>query len=218
MRIRAHWALWALIFGALLCSGIRSHTQQLPTGSLPRPSDEVTLRVIVVDSQEEAQRIVTRLNSGEDFVALAQAESIDPTGNAGGLLGRLTLSTLPPVLRDALAGIQPGRLSPVVKIPTGFAILKVVDDSDPANINMNAAPASLATQASVKYVIDVSGIVEAEAVLQAFPKSAGWNQEPGRICQARRQSVDSSRRSLEAFLSRERSGGGRSSSSACSSS
>jgi hypothetical protein len=173
----------------------------------------VTLRVIVVDSQEEAQRVVMRLNSGEDFVALAQAESIDPTGNAGGLLGRLTLSTLPPVLRDALAGVQPGQLSPVVEIPTGFAILKVVDDSDPANINMNAAPASLATQASVKYVIDVSGIVEAEAVLQAFPKSAGWNQDPGRICQARRQSVDSSRRSLEDFLSRERSGG-RSSSSA----
>jgi tetratricopeptide (TPR) repeat protein len=208
MKLGAHYALWLMIFGALLCSGIRSHTQQIPAGVLSTPSNEVTLRVIVVDSQEEAQRILTRLNSGEDFVALAQAESIDPTGNAGGLLGRLTLSTLPPVLRDALAGVQPGQLSPVVKIPTGFAILKVADDSDPANINMNAAaPASLATQTSVKYVIDVSGIVEAEAVLQAFPKSAGWNQDPGRICQARRQSIDLSRRSLEDFLSRERSGG-----------
>ena len=55
----------------------------------------MTLRVIVVDSAEEAQRIVIRLNGGEDFVALAQAESIDPTRSAGGLLGKVTLSTLP---------------------------------------------------------------------------------------------------------------------------
>ncbi|HEY6616565.1 MAG TPA: FG-GAP-like repeat-containing protein, partial [Vicinamibacterales bacterium] len=80
-----------------------------------------------------------------------------------------------------------------------------VDDADPANINMNAVnPASLATAANVKYVIDVSGIVEAEAILQAFPKPATWNQDPRAICQARRQSLASSQSSLEDFLSRER--------------
>ena len=40
----------------------------------------------------------------------------------------------------------------------------------------------------MKYVIDVSGLVEAEAILQAFPKPADWNQDPRAICQARRQS------------------------------
>jgi tetratricopeptide (TPR) repeat protein len=195
-----------MLLGALAFSEVRPLTQQIPARSAPGArSDEVTLRVIVVDTAEEAQRIVTRLRSGEDFIALAQSESIDPTANAGGLLGRLPLSTLPSVLRNALAGVEPGQLSTVVQIPTGFAILKVVDDTDPTNINMNAAaPASLATQSSVKYVIDVSGIVEAEAVLQAFPKPAGWNQDPRAICQARRQSLDSSQRSLEDFLSRER--------------
>lgn len=210
MRVRANRAVWLMVVGALAVSDTPSRTQQIspPIPAQVRISDEVTLRVIVVDSAEEAQTIVTRVTGGEDFIALAHAESIDPTGNAGGLLGRVTLSTLPPVLRDALAGVQPGQLSPVVQIPTGFAILKVVDDGDPVNINMNAAaPASLATQASVKYVIDVSGIVEAEAVLQAFPKSANWHQDPRTICQARRQSIDASRRSLEDFLSRERSGG-----------
>ena len=112
------------------------------------------------------------------------------------------------MLKDALVGVAPGQLSPVVQIPTGFAILKVVDDTDPANINMNAVnPASLATAANVKYVIDVSGIVEAEAILQAFPKPADWNQDPRAICQARRQSLASSQRSLEDFLSPERQDG-----------
>ena len=91
------------------------------------------------------------------------------------------------------------------QIPTGFAILKVVDDTDPANRSMNAAtPATLATEASVKYVIDVSGLLEAEAVLQAFPKPTDWNQDPPTICQIRRESLASSQTLLEAFLSPER--------------
>src|SRR5262249_7171405 len=134
----------------------------------------------------------------------------DPTAEAGGLLGKLALATLPPVLKDALGGVAPGHLSRVVQIPTGFAILKVVDGTDPANINMNgtfsADVPTLATKASVKYVIDVSGLVEAEALLQAFPKPADWNQDLRAICQARRQSLASSQRSLEDFLSPEKQG------------
>jgi hypothetical protein len=204
MRWGASGVLWLLVLGALALYEVRPYSHQFSGGaSQSTPSDEVTLRVIVVDSAEEARQIVTRLNSGEDFIALAQAESIDPTGSAGGLLGKVTLSTLPAMLKDALVGVAPGHLTRVVQIPTGFAILKVVDDTDPANINMNAVnPASLATAANVKYVIDVSGLVEAEAILQAIPKPAGWNQDPRAICQARRQSLASSQRSLEDYLSR----------------
>jgi tetratricopeptide (TPR) repeat protein len=190
MKVSASGVLWLLVLGGLA-------GQSTPPG-------EVTLRVIVVDSAEEAQQIVARLNGGEDFIAVAQAESIDPTASAGGLLGKVTLSTLPAVLKDALVGVAPGQLTRVVQIPTGFAILKVVDDTDPANINMNAVnPASLATAANVRYVIDVSGLVEAEAILQAFPKPSAWNQDPRTICQVRRQSLASSQRSLEDFLSRK---------------
>ena len=206
MNVRTKRAAWLLVLGALLSFEVRPRTHQLAGGAAQStPSDEVTLRVIVVDSAEEAQRLVTRLNRGEDFLALAQAESIDPTRSAGGLLGKVTLSMLPAMLKDALVGVAPGQLTPVVQIPTGFAILKVVDDTDPASINMNAVnPASLATAANVNYVIDVSGIVEAEAIFQAFPKPATWNQDPRAICQARRQSLASSQSSLEDFLSRER--------------
>ncbi|HLG54816.1 MAG TPA: FG-GAP-like repeat-containing protein [Vicinamibacterales bacterium] len=206
MNIRAKRAVWLIALGALAASEIRPRTHQLTGGPTQvTRADEVTLRVIVVDSAEKAQRIVTRLDGGEDFIALAQAESIDPTATAGGLLGKVTLSTLPAVLKDALVNVVPGQLSPVVHIPTGFAVLKVVDDTDPASRNMNAAsPATLATQAGVRYVIDVSGLIEAEAVLQAFPKPADWNQDPRTICQMRRQSLASSQRSLEDFLSPER--------------
>ena len=209
MHVRANGVFWLLVVSALVVSGIRSLTDQVAASpAQSAPSDQVTLRVIVVDSAEKAQRLLTRLNDGEDFVALAQAESIDPTGDAGGLIGKVTLSTLPPVLKDALAGVAPGHLSAVVQIPTGFAILKVVDDTDPANISMNAdTPATLATEAGVRYVIDVSGLLEAEAILQAFPKPADWNESPRAICQARRESLASSQKSLEASLSPENQSG-----------
>ncbi|HEY3042684.1 MAG TPA: FG-GAP-like repeat-containing protein [Vicinamibacterales bacterium] len=208
MRSNA-WRL-ALAVVATAIAGLLVISQTAPAAQTT-PSDEVTLRVIVVNSAAEAQRIVARLNGGENFIAVAQAESIDPTAGAGGLLGKVTLSTLPPVLKDALQGVASGQLSPVVQIPTGFAILKVVDDADPATINMNGAnpdgTAALAASGpgkSVKYVIDVSGLVEAEALLQAFPKPADWNQNPRAICQARRQSLASGQRSLEDFLSPEK--------------
>jgi ASPIC and UnbV/FG-GAP-like repeat/PPIC-type PPIASE domain len=205
MKAAATRAACLLVLGALAAAEI-AIGQVARRPAQVTPSDEVTLRVIVVDSVEQAQHIVTRLNAGEDFIALARAESIDPTAAAGGFLGKVTLSALPPVLKDALVGVAPGHLSPVVQIPTGFAILKVAEDTDPANINMNAASsdiATLATKASVRYVIDVSGLVEAEEILRAFSKPANWNQDPRAICQARRQSLASSQRSLEDFLSPE---------------
>ena len=210
MNVNVKRAVGIVVFGAIAFSESRSRTDQVAAAAAQiAPSDQVTLRVIVVDSADKAQRLVTRLNDGEDFIALARAESIDPTGDAGGLIGTVTLSTLPPVLKDALAGVGPGHLSAVVQIPTGFAILKVIDDTDPANISMNAdTPATLATEPSVKYVIDVSGLLEAEAVLQAFPKSAEWNQDPREICRVRRESLASSQRALEESLSSEKQNSG----------
>jgi tetratricopeptide (TPR) repeat protein len=207
MTLRVNRAGWLMMLGALAASWTGSHTQLSAGRAQIDASKEVALRVIVVDSEEKARRVVSRLNGGEDFIALARGESIDPTADSGGLLGRVNLSTLPPLLKDALAGVAPGQLSPVIQIPTGFAILKVVDAVDPDNINMNAAVPdipTLATKTSVKYVIDVSGLVEAESLLQTFSKPADWNQDPRTICQVRRQSLESSQRSLEDLFSPER--------------
>jgi len=53
MTVRANRAVWLVVVGALAASGIRSHTHQIAGGPAPvTPSDEVTLRVIVVDSAE----------------------------------------------------------------------------------------------------------------------------------------------------------------------
>ena len=65
--------------------------------ALPRAgqTDEVALRILVVGSKEEAQQIVERLRQGENFVALANQISLDPSADRGGAArGDLVETTL----------------------------------------------------------------------------------------------------------------------------
>jgi tetratricopeptide (TPR) repeat protein len=189
------WRL-ALTLMATVALGLplSSHNFQAPS---PAPPGEITVRIIVVSSAEQAQRIVDRLNGGENFVALAKEESIDPSADDGGLIGNVALSALRPELREALQGVRPGQLSPVVRLPTGFAVLKVVDGT---GTSADATPAMAAT-GSVKYLADVGGFPEAQLSLERFPKAADWNLDPRRSCETRRQALSAMHASLEDFLS-----------------
>jgi parvulin-like peptidyl-prolyl isomerase len=111
----------------------------------------LTLRIIVVSSMEAAERVSARLEGGESFVAVARAESTDRTAERGGWLGRLALADLRNEVRLALAGVAPGRLSPVVRIPTGFAIFKVeADEAAVGAVPDRYAYASLVASGAVK--------------------------------------------------------------------
>ena len=194
---RAIVALTMLIIVAVAAS---PQTSQLS----PRtPTDSVTLRIIVVGSEDEARRVLEQLTRGENFVALAKKVSLDPTSDNGGLLGRMTLSGLRPELRDALQGVGVGQLSPVVQIPTGFAVLKVVPDAEAADdASVTSSPnRAVAATGSVKYVTDVAGFGVATVVLQQVEKPADWNLDPQTICRMRTQSLTAAQTSLERDLS-----------------
>jgi tetratricopeptide (TPR) repeat protein len=167
------------------------------------PTDQVTLRIIVVGAADEAQRVVDRLSNGENFVALAQRVSIDATADTGGLLGRMTLSGLRPELQRALHGLAVGQITAVVRIPTGFAVLKIVPDAEAGKdikTDARATPAVAAT-GSVKYVLDVAGLGVSLQALNQFTKPADWNQEPRTICDMRTQSLAAVQAALERDLS-----------------
>ncbi len=57
-------------------------------------------------------------------------------------MGQVDPATLRPELREALKGISPGQTTGVVKVPTGFAILKVLTASD-SGADKNANPARI---------------------------------------------------------------------------
>jgi hypothetical protein len=69
------------------------------------PSDVAAVQIIVSPSAEEAEQLRAQVNAGADFAALAREKSVDPMGRDGGHLGKLSVASLRPELRDALQGI-----------------------------------------------------------------------------------------------------------------
>src|SRR4029453_16190353 len=98
----------------------------------------------------------------------AEAQSTAPSARAGGWMGRISLDDLRPEMRGALQGARPGLITPVIRLPSGFAIIKVEED-EPADV---AAMATGGSAAAVKFVYDVSGFVDAPVSLDALPPGA----------------------------------------------
>ena len=81
----------------------------------PTAVDEVTFRIIVVSSADRARDVADRLATGGDFIAVATAESIDPSSDHGGLIGPVDRAALRPELRDTLGTLAIGQISAVIR-------------------------------------------------------------------------------------------------------
>ena len=178
--------------GLLLISGVAVYSQVA----------EIPLSIIVTESQDKAEHVLGELKAGADFAALAKAESVDPTASNGGSLGLVSPDGLRTELRDAIQRLAPGQYSGVVRIPSGYAILKIdTKAADPAPTNAGsseeAPPANaadrgpngmdgvsqpLSGQGIVKLPPDTSGLMDVEAAFQTIPKPEGWNRDMAMVC------------------------------------
>ena len=171
-----------------------------PSSQSPEGNRQVTFRIIVVSSEDAATRIAKQVAGGASFVALAVAESIDPSAPTGGLIGPIALSALRPELRSALAEMQMGEVSSVVSVPLGFAVLQLVPLSTGVALAGATEFPGLAAAGAVRATLSVDGLAEAETALNNFVKPADWNQDPRMICQLRQQSVASVLKALAGAL------------------
>ena len=169
-------------------------------------SDAAYLRIIVVSSAEQARQILSELEKGASFAELAQKQSIDSTAGDGGSLGKVSLSSLRPELRDAVVGLVPGHVSAIVKSPLGFAILKVEGEPNSSTGSAGTAGGITALNAlgSVKQTWGLGGFLEAEVGLYKYKKPAGWDRDPQMICAMRKQSFAQEKQSMERFFSPEK--------------
>jgi tetratricopeptide (TPR) repeat protein len=158
------------------------------------------MRLIVVASRDEAQDIVNALARGADFGALAKEKSIDPTAPDGGYLGRVEPASLRPELRDALQSVAVGQHTGIVRIPSGFAILQILADTDSSSFSDDNNPARMlaaAATGAVQITLPVAGLNEADAVFLGFAKPDGWNGDLRAMCTARTQSLSTILERLE---------------------
>ncbi len=117
----------ALLRRELLVNAVRDHV----LATMPRTAEYVHAYHIVVATEREARRVLTQLQNGAKFTALAQSLSLDESTRAdGGDLGwfaRNTGAVLWPEVEDAAFGLQPGETSAIVKSPIGYHIIRVTE-------------------------------------------------------------------------------------------
>ena len=77
--------------------------------------------------RRRAQEALQQIRTGGDFGQVAASFSEAPDALRGGDLGWRTPARLPPVFNDALALMKPGDVSPVLRSPSGFHIIKLVE-------------------------------------------------------------------------------------------
>ncbi|MDE3194731.1 MAG: VCBS repeat-containing protein, partial [Acidobacteriota bacterium] len=153
-------------------------------------STAIPLRLLVLNSADEAARVRAELENGADFAVLAREKSVDATSLDGGLLGSVDPSTLREEIRTAVRGLAPGRISPVFRIPSGFAIVKVLAPDEVAGIaeSQRARQAAIRAESGIRFDVNVSGFTEAAAALINYAKPAHWDADPSVSCSMQKQS------------------------------
>ena len=77
--------------------------------------------------KKRAEDALAQIKSGKDFKEVAAAFSDAPDGIKGGDLGWRTPARLPVVFQDAVKDMKNGDISPVLRSPGGFHVIKLVD-------------------------------------------------------------------------------------------
>jgi tetratricopeptide (TPR) repeat protein len=154
------------------------------------PPAPVPLRLIVVGSADAAAKILERLQGGADFAVLAREKSTDATSVDGGLLGKVDPGTLRAELRTAIQGVAPGKCSAVFRLPSGFAIVKVLPADELTNIEdtQRARQFAVSAEGSIRFDFDISGLNETESALVNHPKPADWYVDLKQACAMRQES------------------------------
>jgi len=110
---------------------LSSKLQDLFASRVPTTEEQVHARHILVETEEEAQTVLARLEAGEDFVSLAKELSTDEsTREDGGDLGWLPRGVMVPEFEEAAFALQPGETGDIVQTSFGYHII-LVEERDP---------------------------------------------------------------------------------------
>lgn len=90
------------------------------------PETQIRARHILVKTEKEAKKIITELDGGKDFIALAKEKSTGPSGPNGGDLGFFGPSQMVAPFQEAASKLKKGQYSKTpVKTQFGWHVIRV---------------------------------------------------------------------------------------------
>ena len=113
------------------------------------------------DRRARVEDVARQLRSGGDFAKIAATFSDASDALKGGELGWRLKDRLPELFVEAVANLKPGQVSPIIKSPNGFHIIKLIDQRTVAVPKANPAAGSI-QQTRVRHIlIKVTQVVSA---------------------------------------------------------
>lgn len=92
------------------------------------PPEEIRARHILVETEEEAQDIIARLNEGGDFAEIAGEASQDGSAQNGGDLGYFARGSMVPAFEEAAFALEIGNYTEEpVETQFGWHVIKIED-------------------------------------------------------------------------------------------
>jgi peptidyl-prolyl cis-trans isomerase C len=131
--------------------------------------EEVHARHVLVESEEQANAVIKRLQKGEDFAKLARELSTGPSGKSGGDLGYFTAERMVPAFSQAAFSIRPGTFTTKpVKTQFGWHVIKTEDKRVKPAPTFEASEVQLRQNVSQKIVQAYTAELKSKAKVETF--------------------------------------------------
>ena len=149
-------------------------------------SEHIRAAQIVVPTAVQALEIKKQLDEGADFARLAQKFSTDPsTKNLGGDLGPYRKGASAQEIEAAILTQNPGTVSEPIKVPAGFALVKVTSrdplDARSAHVARERLQQELYAEKRRKQFEDFLAALRGKAVIRMAEASRIIPDAPGQV-------------------------------------
>lgn len=94
----------------------------------------------IARQRARGEDLIRQIEGGAEFRRLAASFSDAPEAMSGGALGWRSADRLPELFVQAIQGLRPGQVAPLIRSPNGFHVLKVLDRRDAGGTKLGSAP------------------------------------------------------------------------------
>ena len=131
------------------------------------PTEEVSARHILLDTEDEARAVIVDLDGGADFATLARERSTGPSGSSGGDLGYFEHGRMVAEFADAAFDMAVGTYTPdPVQTQFGWHVILVEDRRENTPPNLEESSEEIRNSLVQEFMAQYVGALRAEAEIE----------------------------------------------------